>query len=152
MSCLDGSLLDKARKGDRESIMALCEYLASCQKDGNVPDAEAASFLCEVLEKIGNGEAPDAAFGWKQTSKGRRRQNSAYQQWDIKMSVQELMSHGISWRRACEEVSSDKNGEFLRSKKTIENVCAGLTVDTELSLPDDLYPMGKKYNNHRRNA
>lgn len=149
MSYIDGNLLVKARGGDRESIMELCNYLADCQKTGIVPDAGATELLCDILERIGDGQAPDVAFGWKQGRKGRRNQNSAYQQWDIRLTVQERMRDGESWRAACFAVSSDADGEFLLSQKTVEQVCAGLMVDTELPIPEDIFPLGSACNKHR---
>jgi len=141
MSCLDGNLLSKAREGDRESIRALCEYLAICHKAGTFPDAAATSFLYEVLDKIRDGLAPDAAFGWKQNRKGRRKQNSVFLHWTIKLSGQQMMASGESWRAACLAVSSHGNSEFPLSEKAIEQVCAGLTLDTNLDIPDDIYPL-----------
>ena len=150
MSYFDSNVISKARAGDRDSIAAVCKYIALCQSEKVTPAPGAFDFLQDVLHKIGDGLPPDAAFGWTQPRKGRRNQNSAYQKWDVKVTVQEGMKLGKSWRQACAAVSSEQNGVFLLSQKTIESICKGLTINDELELPKDLYPIPDEYNNHRR--
>jgi hypothetical protein len=150
MSYLDSAVISKARSGDRDAIVAVCKYIALCQSEKITPDPGALDFLQDVLKKIGSGQPPDTAFGWKQARKGRRNQNSAYQQWDVKMTVQEGMKRGKSWRKACADVSSEQNGVFLLSQKTIESICKGLTINDELEMSESFFPLPDDYNSHRR--
>lgn len=130
--------------------MVVCEHIADCHEAKVTPDAGALDFLNNVLKKISEGQSPDTAFGWKQARKGRRNQNSAYQKWDIKLTVQEQMKLGKSWRAACAAVSSDRDGEFLLSQKAIEKICEGLTADEKLGEPEDIFPLVSPHNKHRR--
>lgn len=150
-SYVDCGILEKAREGDRDSIMALCQYLTDCQKSGVFPDRGATNMLFGFLGKVAEGQDPSAAFGWKQATKGRRSQNTAFRDWEVKTVVQERMKHNESWRAACLAVSSESNGEFLLGQKTIENICDGLTVDTKIPIPQDVFPLGSSYGTHRRN-
>lgn len=152
MTYIDGSLLAKAEAGDWDSITELCEYLAGCFKEKTAADPWALKLLCEILEKIASGQSPDEGFGWKQARKGRRKENTAFRDWDIRMTVRDRMRCGASLRAACLEVSCDSQGEFILSSKLIENICLGLAAETELPFPADIFPLGKNPFRHRGRA
>lgn len=145
MTFFDGYLLDKAQIGERESVMALCEYLAQCFDENCEPAEGAMTLLQEILEKISKGESPDTAFRWKQRRRGNRVKNTAFRNWEIKMAVRALLIAGYGHGDACFQVSSEADGPFLLGQKTIKEICAGLTKTTPLPLTDDIFPLNLRY-------
>ena len=140
----DGSFLKKVTEGNREAIQKFCADLAKRLKSDGIHDVDAAIVLSGILEKISQGVSPDAAFGWKQISKGRRRENNELRDYLIKIAVSERMRSGQSHPDACRAVSSaaEDGGEFYLGFKMIEDICKGITKETEIPFPDDAFPVG----------
>ena len=137
----DGNLLQKFKNGDRVTISAVCLASAQRIKSGGLVDEEVISLLADALERIGNGEEPNKAFGWDQPRKGRLKETHTLRDWEIKKSVQERMiATGESLRAACAAVCGT-SGKFNLGHKTIESVCNNLTADTPLPMPDDIFPL-----------
>lgn len=85
--------------------------------------------------------SPDEAFKWTQLRKGRRVANvNVFRDWDIKMSVFNLMVEGYGFTTACEIVG--EAGHF--GHKLVLQIAAGITADSAPDLPDNLFPLPKK--------
>lgn len=138
---VDGNLIEQFRAGNRSAIKAVSSVLARHLEHD---PSDAITALAEVLERIGKGEDPNSAFGWTKHGKNGRRSdvNNALRDFEVRTEVQSLMREGSSLTAACAAVSTERNGIFLLSNKTVEAICKGLSKDTELSeIPNDAFPL-----------
>jgi hypothetical protein len=144
---VDGGFLQPGNHaGLRKISIIAAKRLIEIRRRACIDHDDALDFLLTALNAIGAGESPNNAFGWTRPGEGAGapKGNFAYRDWDIRMTVQGRMrEEGRSKEKmkVCGEVSIDNGGEFLLSFDTIKEVCRGLTVNTELPLPDNLYPI-----------
>ncbi len=138
---VSGELFEKAEKGDTESVELLCGIAAECLKKGSIPNIQLVEFVTSRLEQIAAGASPQKAFFPKLAN--RPKANNAYRDWEVQRSVQDLMQKGKSWTSACRLAAHEGGGDVGLSVKTIEKICKGLKADTDLPLPDDIFPLGR---------
>lgn len=137
----DGGIISLAQSGNKQAIQVLYADLAVRLKSGGIRDNDIVSMLTTIFESIGNGKSPNEAFGWKQTTRGRPKENHELRDFLIKMAVLELLKKGQSNSSACFAVSSDsKNSNaFPLGQKSIEDICEGLTKNSSIALPDQTF-------------
>ena len=141
----DSGFLEQVKQGDRKAIQAFCADLAQRLRTDGIHDQDVTYVLSDILEKIGQGISPDSAFRWKQSSKGRRDTNDSVRDFLIRKSVQERMLSGQTFTAACLAVSSEAEGhkgEFHLGAKSIQNICKGITRNTDIQFPDNPFPIG----------
>ncbi len=90
---IDGHLIQEAEAGNREALRVMAsECVESLTRMKGTDDATA--WLAVVMERIANGQSPDAAFGWKRT--GKPKANLAFLQWNYARWVETLVDeHGV---------------------------------------------------------
>lgn len=138
----DGHLLDEFAKGNRNAIIAVCRESAHRLKAcGCLTDEAVVDLLQQVLERIGEGQSPDQAFGWKQQRRGHMHQNNVLRDWDVRSTVLELMCEGKTRNQAISQVCSENNGDFLLGFKVIEKICSRLSIADQLQIPQDIFPL-----------
>jgi len=144
----DAGMSEKFCEGDLESIREISKIAGNLLlKHGEFREKYLIDLFSEILLRIGNGESPNDAFGWTQGRKGRRVKHTEFRDWDVKMTVRELLRSGFSLPNACDKVCSENNGDFTLSRKTIENICKGLSKDTEIAsfLEENIFPIDNRY-------
>ena len=132
-SFVDGGLVDQASAGNRESLQALCRFLAEGLRAGDKIDPYSLAFLADALARIGAGESPDSAFGFGQARRGRRPGNHALRDWCLRA--------GESLADACFSESVGGGGEFDLSPEHVARICRGLTAGADLPLPESVFPV-----------
>lgn len=106
-------------------------------------DADLYAYICIVLEALVDRRSPDEAFKWKQSRKGRRVANvNVFRDWDIQMTVRDLMIEGYIFSKACEIV--DKASPYPIGYDSILKIANGVTENSDLPLPDGIFPLPKK--------
>ncbi len=140
-SFVDGGLVDQASAGNRESLQALCRFLAEGLRAGDKIDPYSLAFLADALARIGAGESPDSAFGFGQARRGRRPGNHALRDWCLRKSVQDRLRAGESLADACFSESVGGGGEFDLSPEHVARICRGLTAGADLPLPESVFPV-----------
>lgn len=136
----DGGLLGRFKDGDRPAISSVCEIAGKLLgKHGAFHDRDLSALFAEVIARIGDGQSPDEAFGWKQPRKGPQERNTVFRDYEVRATVQDLLKEGDSLNAACKKVSIEEQGPFLLGYKTIYEICKGLTADTELTFHDDIF-------------
>ncbi|MDP1646184.1 MAG: hypothetical protein Q8L71_11910 [Thiobacillus sp.] len=144
---VDGGLLEPGNhEGVRRMSVLAATRLIEIRRRACIGHDDALDFLLTALNAIGAGESPNNAFGWTRPGggAGAPKGNLAFRDWDIRMTVQAHMrekGRSKEKMKVCGEVSIDSGGEFLLSFDTIKDVCRGMTVNSELPLPDNMYPI-----------
>lgn len=158
---VDGGLLRKADEGDRSAITTMCELAvehlqrlaaaAVCGSDDVTP------WVIAALEAIGRGQEPNHAFRWNQSKRGRPKVGHEFRDWIVRREVREKLRQlnqdcpdGRHFSAACAAIASELGGEIHLSDKRIEQICKGLTVDTELPPPEDIFPIEQVLRKARR--
>ncbi|PTD95836.1 hypothetical protein [Pseudothauera lacus] len=140
---VDGGLLEP---GNKLAVRTMAKYaLRSISEDrrtAQVRHDDALDWLEAALAAIAAGKEPNQAFGWSQSRRGNSAGNHALRDWEIKMAVRDRMREtGESKTVACENVSSDCDGEVPLKAERIKEICKGVTADSELPQPTDIFPI-----------
>lgn len=138
----DANLLTEFCNGNREAIRQVCKTSAKrIEQYGLLNDENVVDLLRQILGRIGEGQSPDEAFGWF----GKTGKNTSFRDWNIRMAAREMLIAGENLTWACGLLSSDSGGEeitgYSLSFSTVAAICAGLTKDTPLPLPDNIFPI-----------
>lgn len=140
-SFIDGRML---QPGNREAVRQTCglaaDRLRYIADRAGVGHDDILDHVLSALTRIAGGESPDKAFGWTCDGKGRQPGNLAARDWDIQMTVRDRMRAGESREKACGAVSDEAGGEFLLGFESVKAICRGLTADSDLPMPDDVFP------------
>lgn len=139
---IDGGML---QSGNRQAVRQICGIAAARLLEiadaAHVTHDNVLDHLVSALQAIASGTAPDQAFGWATGARGRSHGNFALRDWTIRVTVRERMRDGESLEMACGTVSVEAGGEFLLSFESIRKICRGITVESHLTLPDDIFPI-----------
>jgi len=84
---IDGDLLTKARAGNQRAIKAMLHHLEESLRPQASTD-EAIGWLLEIINRISEGEEPNAAFNY---AKGRPPLGYEFERWTWARSVKTLM-------------------------------------------------------------
>lgn len=135
----DGDLLDRFTGGNREAIKAVCATVAKRLAGPGLHDPDVIAALIPIFAAIGDGVDPSKAF---KIPRHAPTKNTNLRDYEIKMSVKELMQKDdTGLAEACDIFS--KSRECTVGFKSVEKICAGLTKDTVLQFPDDIFPIGR---------
>lgn len=140
-SFTDGGMFEP---GNREAVRQVCalatKQLRVIAKAADVGHHDIFEHVLSALTRIAGGESPDEAFGWARDGKGRQPGNHALRDWEIRMTVRDLMRAGESREQACGAVSAESGGEFLLGFESIKSICKGLKADSDLPMPENVFP------------
>ena len=143
----DGHLLSEFSKGSRLAIQKICKNSADRLARGDLTDADILHLLRLALAKIGDGESPNDAFGWTQTTRGNMPDNLVFRDWNVRLVVRELLREGMKLTEACGLVSSEQKGEkrlgYVLGFTTIAGICRGLTRETQIDTPESIFPISE---------
>lgn len=138
---IDGSMLQPGnREGVRQTCGLAADRLRNIADRAGVGHDDILDHVLSALTRIAAGDSPDEAFGWARDGKGRQPGNHANRDWNIRMSVRARMRAGESREQACSAVSAESGGEFLLGFESIKAICRGLTADSGLPMPEDVFP------------
>ncbi|NYT58230.1 hypothetical protein H0A65_04750 [Alcaligenaceae bacterium] len=141
---IDGDML---QPGDQEAVRQSCgiaaERLGEIAKEAKVGHDDILDHVLSALRRIADGESPNEAFGWAQDSRGRRPGNHALRNFVVRQTVQTRMRNiGEARTKACFSVSSEsEEGVFLLGFELIKSICKGLTKDSKIPFPENIYPI-----------
>lgn len=131
--------------GNREAVRQTCgiavDRLLQIAGKAGVGHDDVLEGIISALQRIAAGESPDKAFGWARERRGRQSGNHALRDWEIRMTVRDRMRAGESREGACGAVSSESGGEFLLGFEAIKLICKNVTVDADLPMPENIYPI-----------
>ena len=139
---IDGGML---QPGNREAVRQTCglaaDRLREIADEAGVGHDDILDHVLSVLTRIAGGESPDEAFGWAREGRGRQPGNHTLRDWNIRMTVRDRMLAGESREQACGAVSAESGGEFLLGFESIKAICRGLKAESDLAMPEDIYPI-----------
>ena len=140
-SFIDGGML---QPGNHEAVRQTCGLAANRLREiadeAGVGHDDILDHVLSALTRIAGGESPDEAFGWTRDGKGRQPGNHALRDWEIRMTVRDLMRGGKSREQACSTVSDESGGVFLLGFESIKSICKGLKADSDLPMPENIFP------------
>jgi len=139
---IDGGML---QQGNREAVRQTCAIavnrLLEIANTSHITHDDVLDHLTSVLQAIASGTSPDEAFGWATGSRGRSPSNFAFRDWIIRMAVRDRMRSGESRESACGAVSTEVGGDILLSFESIKKICRGVTAESDLPLPENIFPI-----------
>ncbi len=131
------------QKGGRAEIQAEARQLLGAVTADVVSNDIDLFYYVRVVLKALIWRNPDEAFKWTQCTNGRRVANmNAFRDWDIQMSVCNLMAEGYLFTAACEIVA--ETNHYPIGCKSILRISDGITADSDPDLPDDVFPLPVK--------
>lgn len=118
------------------------DLLKTLSPDDFCSDQDLFIFAIAVLKKLRTGRCPNESFGWNQTRRGRRINNTvAFRNWEIRMTVHTLMRDlNVNLSKACEIVSSSMHGTEDQYK-TIEAIARCVNAYECPPFPENPFPL-----------
>lgn len=130
--------------GNRAAIKILgglaAQRINKLRQIAGVEHDDLLDWLERAMSAFAAGKSPDEAFEWTR-KRGTVERNLAKRNWEIKMDVQEKMRDGFGFEDACAAVSaSESGGPVPRGIDTIKSICRGINAESDLPVPDDIFP------------